>query len=452
MDPSSQIYSILVSDLASASFIVPTIVMLLLLACSALVSGSEVAFFSLGPSDLARLREDEQPSAKRILTMLEHPDIEKGPRHLLATILVLNNFINIIIILLSTVVVEQLFPSGQHAEWLSILVNVAGITFLIVLFGEVIPKVYATNYRVELARFMSLPLQYSQRIFYIFWKPLVLMGGFIESRFRNNTSSNISIAELEHALQLTDSDERSDEEKKILEGIVSFGLKDVKQIMTPRTDVTAFDLDTPWQELFEEVMESGFSRLPVYKESIDEIVGVLYIKDLLPHFDEDDVQWNSLLRSPFFVPENKKIDDLLREFQEKKIHLAVVVDEYGGTSGIITLEDVIEEIVGDITDEFDEDDLHYSRLDDHNFVFDGKTSLIDVYRILDIDGSDFEAAKGDSDTLAGFIVEQAGKIPLKGERFTFGAFNFTIEASDRRRVKQVKVNVDESKREPIDPE
>lgn len=452
MDPESQLPGILLSDLATAGFIVPAIVMLLLLVCSALVSGSEVAFFSLGPSDLAQLREDENNGSKRIVALMESPDIEHGPRNLLATILVLNNFINIVIILLSTVVVEQILPGEQDDSLLSILVNVVGVTFLIVLFGEVIPKVYATNYRIELARVMALPLQISERIFYIVWKPLVVTGASIERRFRKNSSSNVSVEELEHALELTDSEERSDEEKKILEGIVSFGLKDVKQIMTPRTDVTAFDLDTPWSELFEEVMESGFSRIPIFKESVDEIVGILYIKDLLQHFEDEDVSWNSLLRSPFYVPENKKIDDLLREFQEKKIHLAVVVDEYGGTSGIVTLEDVIEEIVGDITDEFDEDDLHYSKLDEYNFVFEGKTALIDMYRILHLDGTPFEAAKGDSDTLAGFVVEQAGKIPLKGERFVFGNCTFTVEASDRRRVKQVKVTIEPENETPVDPE
>lgn len=417
--------------------------MLFLLVCSALVSGSEVAFFSLGPADLAMLREEDSPSSKKILDLMEEPDIESGPRNLLATILVLNNFINIIIILLSTVVVDALFPAGSLSPLAEVIVNVAGITFLLVLFGEVIPKVYATNNGLKMARIMTTPLKVSEKLFYIIWKPLVAMGQLIETNFKPKSGSNISVEELGHALQLTDTENRSDEEKKILEGIVTFGSKDVKQIMTPRMDLTAFDLDTPWDELFQELLESGFSRIPIFSDSIDEISGILYIKDLLPNFENPQLEWKKLLRSPFFVPENKKIDDLLREFQKRKIHLAVVVDEYGGTSGIVTLEDVLEEIVGEITDEFDEDDIQYSKLDENNFVFEGKTALIDLYRIMEIDGSALEAAKGDSDTLAGFVLEQFGKIPLKGERLQFEGLLFTIEASDRRRIKRVKVSMEE---------
>jgi gliding motility-associated protein GldE len=269
----------------------------------------------------------------------------------------------------------------------------------------------------------------------------VAMGHVLESRRRLTKSSSISIEELGHALELTDNNDRTKEEKKIYEGIVSFGMKDVKQIMTPRTDVSAVAIHLEWRRMFDEVMESGFSRIPVYRESIDHIAGILYIKDLLPYVDHEAFDWTSLLRQPFFVPENKKIDDLLREFQGRKMHMAVVVDEYGGTSGIVTLEDVMEEIVGEITDEFDEDDIHFSKLDDYNYIFEGKTALIDLYRILNIDGTVFEAAKGDSDTLAGFVVEHAGKIPLKGERYAFEAYWLTVEASDRRRVKQVKVSL-----------
>lgn len=439
MDPEPPLA--LADIILSAGFLVPAGIMLLLLACSALVSGSEVAFFSLGPTDLEKLREEEGDPAKRVLTVLEQPNIEQGPRQLLGTILVLNNFINILIILLSTVVVEQLLPPASTSPLVSFSVNVVGVTGLIVLFGEVIPKLYAINYRFELARVMALPLLIAQKVFYIFWRPLVSMSHGIERKLRHLKNENISLEELEHALELTDNEERTEEEKKIFEGIVSFGLKDVKQIMTPRTDVTALSVKHDWQTVYNEVIDSGYSRIPVYRESIDQIAGVLYIKDLLPHLDEDEFEWVSIIRPPFFVPENKKIDDLLREFQTRKIHMAVVVDEYGGTSGIVTLEDVIEEIVGDITDEFDEDDIHYSQLDENTFVFEGKTALIDLYRIFEIDGGTFEAAKGDSDTLAGFVVEIAGKIPLKGERYQFNNYEFTVEAADRRRVKRVKVHL-----------
>ncbi|MDG2245538.1 MAG: gliding motility-associated protein GldE [Flavobacteriales bacterium] len=443
MDPDPLLLSFILGNLLSASFLIPALGMLILLACSALVSGSEVAYFSLGPSDLASLRDDDSPSAKRILNLIEEPDIESGPRNLLATILVLNNFINIIIILLSTVVVGAAFPEGSLSPVAEVAVNVGAITFLLVLFGEVIPKVYATNYGLQLARVMSTPLLISERVFYIFWKPLVRMGQLIEDNFKPKQQASVSVEELEHALELTDTENRTSEEKKILEGIVTFGSKDVKQIMTPRMDVTAFDVDTPWGELFPSILECSFSRIPIFSDSIDEISGVLYIKDLLPHFLDPNIDWKGLLRAPFYVPEHKKIDDLLKEFQEKKIHLAVVVDEYGGTSGIVTLEDVLEEIVGEITDEFDEDDIQYSKLDELNYVFEGKTALIDMYRIMDIDGSNLEAAKGDSDTLAGFVLEHSGKIPLKGERLQFDDLLFTIEASDRRRIKRVKVSREE---------
>jgi len=441
LDPEQSLQIPLAEALLSVEFIVPVAIMLILLVISALVSGSEVAFFSLGPADLAKLREQESKSGQRILNVLESPDIENGPRNLLATILVVNNFVNIIIILLSTVVVQQIVPAETLSPVMAFLINIVAVTFLIVLFGEVIPKVYATNYRIEIAAAMAVPLQVAQRLFYIFWKPLVAMGHLLERRQRKTKNSNISIEELGHALELTDNNDRTKEEKKIYEGIVSFGMKDVKQIMTPRTDVSAVALHLEWRRMFDEVMESGFSRIPVYRESLDQIAGILYIKDLLPYVDVETFDWTTLLRQPFFVPENKKIDDLLREFQGRKMHMAVVVDEYGGTSGIVTLEDVMEEIVGEITDEFDEDDIHYTKLDDFNYVFEGKTALIDLYRILNIDGTAFEAAKGDSDTLAGFVVEHAGKIPLKGERYAFDAYWLTVEASDRRRVKQVKVSL-----------
>ncbi len=451
MDPASIPLNFLLSELATAAFWFPALLMLLLLVASALVSGSEVAFFSLGPADLVALRDEENPSSKRIMHLLESPDIESGPRNLLATILVLNNLINIIIILLSTTVTEALIPKGSISPTAEFAINVVGVTFLLVLFGEVIPKVYATNYNLQLARIMAAPIQVCQKIFYPIWKVLVEIGNLINRKFKRSSSTNISMEELEHALELTDNHERTDEEKKILEGIVSFGSKDVKQIMTPRMDVSAFSVDETWPDILHAVLETGYSRIPIYKGSVDEIVGILYIKDLLSHFDAETFEWQEILRAPFFVPANKKIDDLLREFQERKTHLAVVVDEYGGTSGIVSLEDVIEEIVGEITDEFDEEDLIFSRIDDFNVVFEGKTPLIDMYRVMDIDGEAFELAKADSDTLAGFVVELAGKIPLKGERFHFDTYTFTVEASDKRRVKRIKVTIENNENSTPDP-
>jgi gliding motility-associated protein GldE len=326
------------------------------------------------------------------------------------------------------------------ASNLNFLIQVVAVTLFLVLFGEVIPKVYATNHNLQLARIMAWPLDFFRRLFLPISKPLISAAGLLENRF-TGSKSNISLSDLEHALELTQNDKRSDEEQKILEGIVSFGSKDVKQIMTPRTDLSAFSDDLSFQELLKGIIHAGYSRVPIYRESIDQILGILYIKDLLRYMDHEDMDWKSLLRPQLFVPENKKIDDLLKEFQKRKVHMAIVVDEYGGTLGLVTLEDVIEEIVGDITDEFDDEGLNYSQIDDSNYVFEGKTALIDMYRVLDIDGDTFEAAKGDADTLAGFIIEQAGKIPLKGERISFDSLLFTVEAADKRKIKQVKVTL-----------
>lgn len=441
MDPSDT-FLLLQSPYLDPTFIFSALGMLVLLIVSALISGSEVAFFSLKPAELEEIRMAQDSGSERIIQLLEIPDRRTGSSNLLATILVINNFVNIIIILLSTSVVTTIFPKGSVNPILEVVIHIAAVTFLIVLFGEVIPKVYATNYGLSLAKIMSAPIQISQKIFWVFWKPLVSMGRVIDDRFNKGGSSSIDINTLSHALELTDSDDRTEEEKKILEGIVAFGSKDVKQIMTSRMDVACFDIELSYPELRKKILELGFSRIPVFRGTIDEVAGILYIKDLLPHLKTKDFDWTALIRPPFFVPENKKIDDLLREFQSRKNHMAIVVDEYGGTSGLITLEDVIEEIVGDITDEFDDDELQYSRIDDRNFIFEGKTALIDIYRILDIDGENFEQEKGESDTLAGFIIEQAGKIPLKGERIHFEQFTFTVEAADKRKVKRVKVSIE----------
>jgi len=416
--------------------------MIVLLVFSALVSGSEVAFFSLSPASKESLKEAGDSRSKRVIKLLEVPDHQSASKRLLATILIANNFINIAIVLTSTFVMKEL--NLEMVGWQSFLLNVVAVTFLIVLFGEVIPKVYATNYNVQLAKFMSFPLLLTGKIVQPVSYLLIRSTQFIDKKF-HATSANISVDELEHALELTQDEERSNEEHKILEGIVNFGLKDVKQIMTSRVDIVAFPIETSSKELLKGILEHGFSRIPIYKKSMDEITGILYIKDILPYMHQEEIDWNALIRAPFLVPENKKIDDLLREFQEKKIHLAIVVDEYGGTSGLITLEDVIEEIVGDITDEFDDENLKYSKLDDSTYIFEGKTPLIDIYRILEIDGDPFEAVKGEADSLAGFMIEQSGKIPLKGEKLEFNGLTFTVETADKRRVKRIKVTINKTK-------
>lgn len=425
-------------DSSSTGLFIASGAMVLLLILSALFSGSEVAFFSLGPSQLHELNDSDDKSSERILDLLQSPSKTEASKKLLATILVANNFVNIAIVLLSTYLVDY-FVNDSWNDKLTFTVQIVLVTFIIVLFGEVIPKVYATNNNVALARLMSFPLQVSKKLFYPMSTLLIRSTGFIDRRFENQKAANISKDELEQALELTKDEERSKEEHKILEGIVSFGSIDVKQIMINRVDITAINNDTSFPDLMNMIENGAYSRIPVFDSSIDEIVGVLYVKDLLLHIRKKDFEWQPLVRNPYFIPENKMIDDLLKEFQEKKIHMALVVDEYGGTSGLITLEDIIEEIVGEITDEFDNDDINYSKLDDDNFIFEGKTPLIDVYRLMNIDGDYIEKAKGESDSLAGFVIEQSGKIPLKGETIVFENLRFTIEASDRRKVKRIKV-------------
>ena len=408
---------------------------LLLLVASAFISGSEIAFFSLTPQDRQALEEAEDGPSRLVFDLLNTPDAALGARQLLATILVLNNTVNILIILLSTVLMQHWLVALPPV--IGTALHVFGVTLLIVLFGEVLPKVYANRHPLTLARRMARLLTWSKGILRPIWQPLNAMAGWLAPA--SGDTVDLSVEDLEHAVNVTDSAERSDEENRILSGIVNFGSKDVKQIMRPRTDVTAFAHDLPWDELKSAISESGFSRVPVHQDGLDQVKGILYAKDLLPHRNAAEFDWNTLLRQPFFVPENRMIDDLLRDFQSMKVHLAVVVDEYGGTSGIVTLEDVIEEIVGDISDEFDDEDVLYSRIDEQTVVFQGKTALVDVYRILDIDGASFETAKGESDTLGGFLVEQLARLPRPGESVTFEGIQLVTEAADRRRVLQVKV-------------
>lgn len=433
---STELLILLVSEPAPESWeiVVYVTVMCLLLAISALISGSEVAYFSLEPSQLDSLASSSDQQDECVKELLSHPE------RLLATILISNNLVNVAIIILSTLVVEGLLKSLALGEFAMYLIQVVLVTFLILMAGEVIPKVYATTRNMELARFMGRPLTISARVFSPISSLLMGMSSLVRKYVRSR--SDLTVGHLEQALEITKEDV-PDEEGRILEGIVRFGNTDVKQVMTPRTGTFAVDVETTYKELLEGIVENGFSRIPVYKGSLDEVVGLLYIKDLLPFTGMKQFSWQKLIRPAQFVPESKKIDDLLKEFQGKKRHMAIVVDEYGGTSGIITLEDVIEEIVGEITDEFDDEDLNYTKVDDRNFILAGHTPLVDLYRVLDISGDDFEAVKGEADTLAGFIIEQAGKIPLKNEKINFEPYVFTVEAADRRKVRQVKVTLND---------
>jgi gliding motility-associated protein GldE len=415
--------------------IISVLVLIILLGLSALVSGAEVAFFSLSPSDLETAKDSQNKSDRQVLDLLDKP------KELLATILISNNFINVGIVMLSTYLSTQVFKLDVSGI-IGFLIQIVLITFMILLFGEVIPKVYANLNALKFANIMAGPITVLESVFRIISIPLLQSTSFIEDKLQKN-KGNISVTHLEHALELTSDDETSKEEQKILEGIVSFGNTDTKQVMCPRIDMFALNANEKFEDVISELLTKGYSRIPVYRTNIDNITGILYIKDLLPHINAgNNFNWVRLIKPVFFVPENKKIDDLLNDFQEKKIHLAIVVDEYGGTSGLVTLEDIIEEIVGEINDEFDVDDLQYSKLDDNNFVFEGKTSLKDFYRVIDLDDeSVFEDEKGESDTLAGFILEIAGGFPSKGGVISFGDYDFKIEAVDRKRIKQVKVTL-----------
>ena len=406
----------------------------LLLTFSAFVSGAEISYFSLSMSDLEKLREDN-PKNKLIFKLL------KSPNHLLATILIANNFINVAIVIISAYLtsISFTFPKGSILEF---VFQVIIITSLLVLFGEITPKVYANQNAVKFSLLMAKPLTFLNKLFYPFSFLLVSTTSFIENRLIKK-ESNVNIDEISKALELTD-EENDGKEGKILRSIVEFGNTDVKEIMRSRVDVIAVDKNTKYSDLLKIITSSGYSRIPVYDEQFDNVLGILYIKDLIPFLSKDNnFSWIDLCRLPFFVPENKMINDLLKEFQAKKNHIAIVVDEYGGTSGIVTLEDVLEEIVGEINDEFDDEDHNYSKLDDKNYVFEGKILLIDFLKIVKVDLDFFDDLKGESDSLAGLILEHQGIIPKIGDIIKIKGFIFQIESVDLRRIKRVKVTLDE---------
>jgi len=425
---------ILLVDSINIWLIVSVVVLLILLICSALVSGTEVAFFGLSQTDIIKASESKLNQQKLVLKLLNNP------KKLLATILIANNFINILVVLVFAYIGEFVFASITP-EILKFLIEVVLVTFLILLFGEVLPKVYATRNSLKFASFMAYPINILNSLLSVISLPLMSLTNSIENRLGKKQSS-LSVEKLSQALELTSDEATTKDEQKILEGIVSFGNTETAQIMTPRIDIFAISDDESFSNIVSNIVKKGFSRNPVYKENIDEIIGVLYAKDLLPHLNKNNFNWISLIREPYFVPENKKLDDLLKEFQEKKNHLAIVVDEYGGTSGIITLEDVIEEIVGDINDEYDNDDISFSRIDKDNFLFEGKTNLKDFFKIVDLEDTElFEDNKGESETIAGFILEIYGKFPKKNDVINFENFKFKVESVDQKRIKKVKVTI-----------
>lgn len=419
----------------SISLIIIGVIMILLLFLSGFFSASENAFFSLSPSDMDELENDNGGTSKSIGQLLERP------KKLLATILIGNNIVNVGMAVLSTAFTEELLDFPKEDDTLKLVIQVIAVTFVLLLCGEVIPKVYATQSPLRVARIVARPIRALEWFFTPLSYFMVKATGFFDKRIKQ--SRTLSVDELSQALELTDEDSLNKDENNILKGIVNFGNTEVTQVMRPRIDVKAIDDTTPYTEMLAEIMDYGYSRVPIYKETFDHVSGILHIKDLLPYLDSDNsFDWHTLVRKPYFVPENKKIDDLLKDFQAKKIHMAIVVDEYGGTSGIVTLEDIIEEIVGEINDEFDEEDITYSKLDDYNFVFEGKTLLNDLYRITGIDDAEeFDKARGESETLAGFILEIIGNMPHRNQEVQFNNYLFKIEAVDNRRIKRVKVTI-----------
>ena len=422
----------------SPGILISLFVILVLLIFSALISGSETAFFSLNPSQLKDFQLKASRINKTILALLERP------KRLLATILITNNFVNVAIVILSAFASDKLFDfSGSPI--IGFIIEVIIIATLILLFGEIMPKIYANYNPVVFASFVAQPLFFLSKVFYPLTSVLVKTTSIIDKKIESQ-GKEISMSELSDAIDITVDENAPEEETKILKGIVKFSEIEVKEIMKSRLDVISIDSASNFEEIIQIVKESGYSRIPVYSETFDNIDGILYVKDLLPHLQEKaGFNWKRLLRPAFFVPENKKINDLLQEIQEKKIHLAIVVDEYGGTSGIVTLEDIIEEIVGEISDEFDspEDEVEYTKIDDSHYVFEGKTSINDFCKIIGIDDDIFDEAKGDADSIAGLILEILGRLPERNTVVTYLNYEFKVLTVDKRRIKMINVTIND---------
>lgn len=430
------------------------LVILIFLGLSALFSSSENAFFSLSPGHLVELNDENTPASMVALDLINEPNRKTGTRRLLATILLMNNLINIFIVIFSSWLFERVFHFSSldlgiillSAETISFLFQVVLITFLLVLIGEIIPKIYATQNNLKIVRLMSRPLKACYTVF----KPIVLSlaaSSSLFDKYLKNRQHSISMEEISQAIDIADGNKEI-EEKHILKGLINFGNTSVKQIMKPRTEVNCIDITTDAQELLDIIIDWSYSRIPVYEETFDQVRGILYIKDLLPYIHKKtNFNWRDLIRPTMFVPEHKKIDDLLQEFQDKRVHMAIVVDEYGGTSGIVTMEDILEEVFGEIKDEFDEEDLSYSKLDENTYVFEGKTALHDISKILELAPDYFEKVKGDADTLGGLLMEIQEKIPSKGEKIIFDNITFTVESADSRRIKRVKLSIARTQRQ-----
>ncbi len=443
MDYYSVLYSFLVappflSAIQAQGTTVLVMVLLVLLFLSFVLAGAEVAFFSLTYKYINLLKSKQQPPYKRIVDLLEEP------KTLLASLLIANSFINISIIIISNLLIDDMFNFERFdAVWVEFVIKVIAVSFLLVLFGEVMPKVLATNNNIRFAKDFGGIVQAVSYACAGLSKRLVNFSDIIEKRLSNKPNGgSYSLEELDHAIDLTTDSTASENEKNILKGIVKFGNITVKQIMKTRMDVHGISEIASYAELIENVKELHYSRLPVYKEDLDSVIGMIHTKDLIPYLNEaDNFDWKILMRSPYFVHEQKLIEDLLNEFQAKHIHFAVVVDEFGGTSGIVTLEDILEEIIGDIKDEFDEEETGYKKVDDNNYIFEGRTMLNDVCRIMDLQADIFDHVKGESDSLAGLVLELAGEIPQVSQIVQSGVFQFAVLEVEKHRINKIKITI-----------
>lgn len=440
MDPDSCISYL--RDLCDGVTVVPPtmgamialILAILLLYASGFVSASEIAFFSLSPSDLSKIEENEHPSDSRIKALLD--DSER----LLATILISNNFVNVTIIMLCNFFFASVVDFG-NAKLLEFLLITVVLTFLLLLFGEIMPKIYSAQNTLKFCRKAAPVISVLLSVFKPVSNLLVHSTFLINKLTRKRKVPNLSVDDLSQALELTDKNEIS-EESNMLKGIIRFGEETAEEVMTSRLDIVDLEINTPFPDVIKCIVENAYSRIPVYEESRDNIKGILYIKDLLPYLDKGaDFKWQNLIRPAYFVPETKMIDDLLRDFQANKIHIAIVVDEFGGTSGIVTMEDIIEEIVGEINDEYDEEERTYVKISENVYIFEGKTLLSDFYKLAEIDPDDFESVAGDADTLAGLLLELKGEFPILHEVINFDRYRFEILEMDARRIVKVKVTV-----------
>jgi gliding motility-associated protein GldE len=434
-----------VTGIPTANITILIIIILVLLLMTAITAGAETAFFSLSAKDINYLKSKENSPSRNILHLLEQPKL------LLATIVVVNNFINIAIVITTNQLTELFFDTFYHQSTAWVIKNhavlyyslqVVVITFLLVLFGEVLPKVYATQNNLRMAFFSAPAIKVMLNVFRPLSNFLVTSTNFIEGKFSQGNLKNISSKDFEHAIELTVGHSASKEEVNIFKGILKFGNITAKQVMRSRLDVAAIDYDLNFKEIQTYCIEMGYSRLPVYNESLDKIAGIIHTKDFLPYSELPDFDWHKLIRPAYFVHESKLIEDLLKEFQQKRMHFAIVVDEFGGTSGIITLEDIMEEIIGDIKDEFDEDDLSYKKIDDNTFIFDGKTFINDMCRIVNLPNDTFEAIRGESDSIGGLLLEISGKFPQVNEQITYNQFLFTVQELEKFRITKVKLYID----------